>query len=246
MPVTPAMPSWGLDETSGCRCHCKQHKPGRTLQDRWYEFDQSAFGKTYGNHAGGNTCRDEFGVARKPDLYVSALPVGLGDPWYSAFILAAERLLIWEYALRHQHLVRPIPSAWAAHLVFPPKSIRTRATNSRSISSEASTRRRSRIESIGVRVAMTAYSMALRNSRALAPPRLRLDSIEAVRLDACWVPMMLPIKLVRGFRHAAVGPRCVRATAARWCRSGGSLSERAGSDGKAFAQPTVADGARGG
>src|ERR1700733_1882455 len=33
------------------------HKAGRSLCDRWWEFDRSAFGKAYDNHAGGNTYR---------------------------------------------------------------------------------------------------------------------------------------------------------------------------------------------
>jgi len=81
------------------------HKHGRSLRDRWWEFDRSAFsGKEL--HAGGITYRAEFGPAQKPNLYVSALPVALDKPWYSAFIVAAERLLIWQYALRHQRLPR--------------------------------------------------------------------------------------------------------------------------------------------
>jgi len=82
------------------------HKAGRSLRDRWREFDQSAFGKAYGNHAGGNTYRDEFGATQTLNLHVSALPIAVAESWYSAFILAAERLLVWQYALRHQRLPR--------------------------------------------------------------------------------------------------------------------------------------------
>jgi hypothetical protein len=82
------------------------HKAGRSLCDRWWEFDRSAFGKAYDNHAGGNTYRDEFGASQRLSLYVSALPIALAEPWYPAFILAAERLLVWQYALRHRRLPR--------------------------------------------------------------------------------------------------------------------------------------------
>jgi hypothetical protein len=80
------------------------HRPGRNLDSRWWEFDKSAFGPKEANHSGGNTYRIQFGNVQTADLYVSAMPVNLGDPHCAAFILAAERLLVWEYVQRHSRL----------------------------------------------------------------------------------------------------------------------------------------------
>ena len=83
----------------------------KSLKERWKQFHQAAFGNNAGNgpHSGGNTYARTFNPDRAErkaqelsgKLYVSALAIAREPPWYSAFILAAERLLIWEYALRH-------------------------------------------------------------------------------------------------------------------------------------------------
>jgi hypothetical protein len=70
------------------------------------EFQRCAFGTKDGYHSGGNTYRREFGATQQTNLYVSALAIDLEQPWYSAFILSAERLLIWEYAMKHCRLPR--------------------------------------------------------------------------------------------------------------------------------------------
>lgn len=80
------------------------HSSNQGLKWRWQEFQRSAFGPEQSNHAGGNTYRETFGPAHVAELYVSGLAIALEEPWYFAFILAAERLLIWEYALRHHRL----------------------------------------------------------------------------------------------------------------------------------------------
>lgn len=83
------------------------HAPNQGLKWRWRAFERCAFGTKAGSHAGGNTYQETFpGATQKADLCVSALPIDLSQPWYSAFILAAERLLIWEYAVRHYCLPR--------------------------------------------------------------------------------------------------------------------------------------------
>jgi len=80
------------------------HSSDQGLKWRWQGFQRSAFGPRPSSHAGGNTYREMFDPTHVANLYVSALPIALEQPWYSAFILAAERLLIWEYALRHHRL----------------------------------------------------------------------------------------------------------------------------------------------
>lgn len=82
----------------------KKPSSNQALKWRWQQFRQSAFGAKDGPHSGGNTYQKEFGRTHEAKLYVSALAIAREHPWYSAFILAAERLLIWEYALRHNGL----------------------------------------------------------------------------------------------------------------------------------------------
>jgi hypothetical protein len=70
------------------------HSANADLKWRWREFNRCAFGVKDGGHSGGNTYRSKFGGTPNANLHVSALAVALEQPWYSAFILAAERLLI--------------------------------------------------------------------------------------------------------------------------------------------------------
>jgi hypothetical protein len=80
------------------------HSVDQGLKWRWRAFQQSAFKLGRGPHAGGNTYHRTFGVSREKELCVSALAVKLEQPWCSAFILAAERLLIWQYVLKNGRL----------------------------------------------------------------------------------------------------------------------------------------------
>ncbi len=80
------------------------HAVDQSLKIRWQAFQQGAFKHGKGPHAGGNTYYRMFGVSRERELCVSGLALKLEQPWGSAFILAAERLLIWEFVRRHGRL----------------------------------------------------------------------------------------------------------------------------------------------
>jgi hypothetical protein len=60
-------------------------------------FGRAAFGRGSG-HSGGTKYRELYGQDAHA-LYVSAFPVSLPEPYASAFIIYAERRLIWEYVL---------------------------------------------------------------------------------------------------------------------------------------------------
>lgn len=67
----------------------------RPLTERWRDFDRVISGKT-DNHSGAKTYRKLFGH-RIDDLYVAALPVGLGRKfswWFSQYV---EAKLLWEF-----------------------------------------------------------------------------------------------------------------------------------------------------
>jgi hypothetical protein len=80
------------------------HSVDQSLKFRWQAFQQGAFKLGSGPHSGGNTYHKTFGLTREKELCVSALALKLDQPLCSAFILAAERLLIWQFVLRHGRL----------------------------------------------------------------------------------------------------------------------------------------------
>jgi hypothetical protein len=82
------------------------HALDQALKFRWQAFHQGAFKLGNGPHAGGNTYHKTFGASREKELCVSALALKLDPPLRSAFILAAERLLIWQFVLKHGRLPR--------------------------------------------------------------------------------------------------------------------------------------------
>ena len=76
----------------------------QNLQQRWKQFDNSAF-KQKGGHSGGKTYRAKYPGDAGSNLYVSAMPVPLGkeienEAIRESFIRYAERKLILDYTLR--------------------------------------------------------------------------------------------------------------------------------------------------